>query len=148
MGSWGFRALECDEGLDIIEFLKVYIPGHENLFLGQIVAAMQKEMFFAENPEEVDFYSDNSVIALTEMFFQYHDDEVSKCERDGLFKGVKSFTGDIASLKFLYAHLSELRNQLTDKHTRREIIQTWRDSKQWNKHLSTLLERLEALINV
>ena len=41
MGSWGVKALESDEGLDVIDILtNEYVPEHPVLDLGEIIELM------------------------------------------------------------------------------------------------------------
>ena len=41
MGSWGIKAPESDEGLDVIDFLRDRIPDHLSLELTELFTVMK-----------------------------------------------------------------------------------------------------------
>ncbi len=70
MGAWGIKALESDEGLDVIDILEnEYIPEHSIVNLEEIIQLMRDEVMLGKDLTEVDFLFDNTAIALTELFF-------------------------------------------------------------------------------
>lgn len=76
MGAWGIRALQSDEGLDVLDFLeKSCLPGHTALKLEELIAAMKDEGFFGETFEEIDFFYDHSALALAELYLEWPDTE-------------------------------------------------------------------------
>ena len=45
MGSWGVKALESDNGLDLIFLLKTeYLPKHEKLTLGGLIGFLKRKV--------------------------------------------------------------------------------------------------------
>ncbi|WP_238542836.1 hypothetical protein [Lysinibacillus boronitolerans] len=49
MGAWGYKALESDEGLDVVAFLQEFMEQHKEsnqLPLSGIVQAMKQQGFF------------------------------------------------------------------------------------------------------
>ena len=56
MGSWGVKALESDNGLDLIFLLKTdYLPKHKKLTLGGLIGFLKEEGFLGETVSEIDF---------------------------------------------------------------------------------------------
>lgn len=70
MGAWGHKALESDEGLDVVDFIRDYVssnyPNNEpvNLTLSELIKLMKADGFFGETFNDIDFYFDNSAMAL------------------------------------------------------------------------------------
>lgn len=74
MGAWGIRALDSDEGLDVLNFLEENcLPGHIALKLEEIIAAMKDDGFFGDTFDEIDFFYDHSALALTELYLDWLD---------------------------------------------------------------------------
>ena len=45
MGAWGIKALERDEGLDVLDILKnEYVPEHLVMDLGEMIELMKEEV--------------------------------------------------------------------------------------------------------
>lgn len=75
MGAWGIKALESDEGLDVIDILEnEYIPEHSIMNLEEIIQLMRDEVMLGKDLTEVDFLFDNTAIALTELYFQWKEE--------------------------------------------------------------------------
>lgn len=85
MGSWGVKALESDNGLDLIFLLKTdYLPKHKKLTLGGLIGFLKEEGFLGETVNEIDFLYDNTAIAIAELYSEWqktgklnYDDEDS-----------------------------------------------------------------------
>ena len=75
MGAWGIKALESDEGLDVVDILEnEYIPEHSIMNLEEIIQLMRDEVMLGKDLTEVDFLFDNTAIALTELYFQWKEE--------------------------------------------------------------------------
>ena len=71
MGAWGIKALESDEGLDVLDILKnEYVPEHPVMDLGEIIQLMKEQVMLGEEPSQIDFLFDNTAMALAELYFQ------------------------------------------------------------------------------
>ena len=74
MGAWGIKALESDEGLDVLDILKnEYVPEHPVMDLGEIIQLMKEQVMLGEEPSQIDFLFDNTAMALAELYFQWKD---------------------------------------------------------------------------
>ncbi len=147
MGAWGIRALDSDEGLDVVDFLgENCLPGHTTLKLDEIIAAMKDDGFFGDTFEEIDFYYDNSALALTELYLGWLDTGKFPVEGKESWDSITEFTVSGEALSFLLRYLYDIRNEVPDEDGEREIVVLRRDSSSWNEwsaHLDTLIQRLE-----
>lgn len=148
MGAWGIRALQSDEGLDVLDFLeKSCLPGHTALKLEELIAAMKDEGFFGETFEEIDFFYDHSALALAELYLEWPDTETFP---DGeLWSNIQKFTASGEALRFLLRDLRGIRDEVPDEDGEREIVELWKDSPsrdEWIAHLDTLIQKLEKQI--
>jgi len=150
MGAWGYKALESDAGFDVLDFIKENIPQNYEFELSEIIALMKENGFLAKN--EIDFFYDNSAIALTEFYFMFKDNEKFNFPKndddDGYskFNVIKAFTANGSSLDYLLKCLLDIKNKVADEDGEREIILLWRDSKsweEWQNHLNELINKLK-----
>ena len=91
MGAWGIKALESDEGLDVVDVLREYLEGFKNkrvITLKEIINLMIEQGMLGETLEEIEFLYDNTAIAISELYFDFkengkldYDDE----EEDEIF---------------------------------------------------------------
>ena len=50
MGAWGIKALERDEGLDVLDILKnEYVPEHPVMDLGEMIELMKEEVLLGSD---------------------------------------------------------------------------------------------------
>ena len=148
MGAWGISALQSDEGLDVLNFLEeTCLPGHTALKLEEIITAMKGEGFFGETFEEIDFFYDQSALALAELYLEWPDTETFP---DGeLWSNIQKFTASGEALRFLLRYLRGILDEVPDEDGEREIVELWKDSPsrdEWSAHLDTLIQKLEKQI--
>jgi len=152
MGAWGYKALESDEGLDVVGFLQDYIENQINLnhlSLTDIVKAMKNDGFFGETFKDIDFFYDVSAMALAEIYITFLNtgnflSDESKCGN------VQSLTADEDALTFIIRYLIDIRDEVPDEHGSREIVELWRESKSWHawqSNLNDLIHRIEQEIS-
>ncbi|MFD4491144.1 DUF4259 domain-containing protein [Lysinibacillus fusiformis] len=151
MGAWGYKALECDEGLDVVGMLRDYIEHHQEskyVPLSNIVQEMKSKGFFGETLDDIDFFFDVSAMALAELYIDYLD--------SGEFCGHKSVHSqkqllpDEDSLAFILKYLKDIKNEIPDQYGEREIIELWRESEnwlEWSSNLAYLIQRVELDIS-
>lgn len=153
MGAWGYKALESDEGLDLVEFLSNYItelPTSVELKLTTVIAEMIEEGFLAESFDDIDFFYDHSAMALVELYLMFKQNGVldftNEDESQDLSKKVTAFSGDKDSFEFLLHHLKNIKNEVPDEDGEREIVSLWKDSDNyaaWQTNLDHLIAGLE-----
>ncbi|MEQ6049029.1 Uncharacterised protein [Lysinibacillus capsici] len=151
MGAWGYKALESDEGLDVVAFLREYMEQHKEsnqLTLSEIVQAMKQQGFFGKTLEDIDFFYDMSALALAELYSQYLN--------TGTIYGQESkdrqiqWVVDESSLTFILRYLQDIRDEVPDQHGSREIVELWQESKswpEWQSNLDYLIQTVEQAIN-
>lgn len=158
MGAWGYKALESDEGLDVVDFIRDYAETKYpdtiqiDLKLSEVINALKEAGFFGETWAEIDFFYDHSAMALSELYLMFKEtgeldypDEENEA-RD-LKKRIQSFTGDTASFDFLLRYLTDIKNEVPDEDGEREIVELWKDSDvydEWEENLTGLIAGLKA----
>lgn len=151
MGAWGYKALESDEGLDVVGFLQDCLE-HDNesnqLTLWSIVQEMKNKGYFGETFDDIDFFYDMSAMALAELYSYYLD--TGKIYGQESKDGQVPWIGDEGSLTFILQYLQDIRDEKPDQHGDREIIELWRESESWpawQSNLAYLIQRLEQAIS-
>ena len=152
MGAWGIKALERDEGLDVIDILKnEYIPEHSIMNLEEIIQLMRDEVMLGKDLTEVDFLFDNTAIALTELYFQWKEERKFNYETENnIWKKVTDFISSKKSIDILLKQLIDIKNKVPDEDGEREIVELWYENGQnpnyeeWYNHLGSLIEKLKA----
>ena len=152
MGAWGIKALERDEGLDVIDILKnEYIPEHSIMNLEEIIQLMRDEVMLGKDLTEVDFLFDNTAIALTELYFQWKEERKFNYETENnIWEKVTDFISSKKSIDILLKQLIDIKNKVPDEDGEREIVDLWYNDGQnpsyaeWYNHLGSLIKKLKA----
>ena len=111
MGAWGIKALESDEGLDMIGILTdEYLSKHSVLNLDEILELMKQEGMLGEDLSDIDFLYDNTAMALAELYFQWKDDGKLNYDTDNsIWCKVTDFTASKMALAFLLRQLTDIK---------------------------------------
>ena len=152
MGAWGIKALESDEGLDVIDILEnEYIPEHSIVNLEEIIQLMRDEVMLGKDLTEVDFLFDNTAIALTELYFQWKEERKFNYETENnIWEKVTDFISSKKSIDILLKQLIDIKNKVPDEDGEREIVDLWYNDGQnpsyeeWYNHLGSLIEKLKS----
>ena len=152
MGAWGIKALESDEGLDMIGILTdEYLSKHSILNLDEILELMKQEGMLGEDLSDIDFLYDNTAIALAELYFQWKDDGKLNYDTDNsIWCKVTDFTASKKALAFLLRQLTDIKNEVPDEDGIRGIVDLWKNEDSgeiapaWLEHLNQLIERLTS----
>ena len=152
MGAWGIKALERDEGLDVLDILKnEYVPEHPVMDLGEMIELMKEEVMLGSDFSQIDFLFDNTAMALAELYFQWKDN--SKLDYDheeAIWDKVTGFTASKEALAFLLRQLTDIKNEVPDEDGIREIVNLWKNEDSgeiapaWLEHLNQLIDRLDS----
>ncbi|OXS74427.1 hypothetical protein B1B04_09975 [Lysinibacillus sp. KCTC 33748] len=151
MGAWGYKPLESDEGLDVVDFLEDYIHSNlesNHLELSEVINAMKRKGFFGESFDDIDFLFDISAMALAELYVMYLDTGKLNDAEDK-FEKIHSINADEESLKFILRYLTDIRAEVPDADGIREIVEIWRESEcwiEWKSNLEFLFSRVEKEI--
>lgn len=139
MGAWGVKALDSDDGSDVIIFLtENYLPEHTTLKMEDLISAVKVEGFFGD------------ILALIELYVEWLD--TGKLDHDGddeddplVWSKVIDFTVSRDALDFCLRYLYDIRNEVPGEDNKPEL-EEWIDSDSWEErcnHLDTLTQRLE-----
>ena len=152
MGAWGIKALERDEGLDVLDILKnEYVPEHPVMDLGEMIELMKEEGMLGEDLSDIDFLYDNTAMALAELYFQWKDN--SKLDYDheeAIWDKITGFTASKEAIAFLLRQLTDIKNEVPDEDGIREIVDLWKNedsgeiAPEWLEHLNQLIDRLDS----
>lgn len=156
MGAWGIKALESDEGLDVVDVLREYLEKFEDkkdITLKEIIDLMIEEGMLGETFEDIDFLYDNTAIAISELYFDFKENgklDYDYDDEETTFSKLEKFSSDKKSLKYLIDYLTNIYNKVPDEDGEREIVDLWYDNGQnpnyeeWYNHLGSLIEKLKA----
>ena len=152
MGAWGIKALERDEGLDVLDILKnEYVPEHPVMDLGEMIELMKEEVMLGSDFSQIDFLFDNTAMALAELYFQWKDNgKLDYDHEEAIWDKVTGFTASKEALAFLLRQLTDIKNEVPDEDGIREIVDLWKNEDSgeiapaWLEHLNQLIERLDS----
>ena len=150
MGAWDVKALERDEGLDVLDILKNdYVPKHPVMDLGEMIELMNEEGMLGEDLSDIDFLYDNTAMALAELYFQWKDNgKLDYDHEEAIWDKITSFTASKEALAFLLRQLTDIKNEVPDEDGIREIVDLWKNEDSgeiapaWLEHLGWLIKRL------
>lgn len=152
MGAWGIKALESDEGLDVVDVLREYLEEFEDkkeITLKEIIDLMIEEGMLGETFEEIEFLYDNTAMAVSELYFDFKENgklDYDYDDEETTFSKLEKFSSDKKSLKYLIDYLTNIYNKVPDEDEEREIVELWYENGQnpnyeeWYNHLGSLIE--------
>lgn len=138
MGAWGIKALESDEGLDLVAAIEDLLP-RDTLDLGELMAK------FGED----DFLYDGTVLALAELYIEFLENgslDYDHEEEERALTQVRAFTADRAALGALLEHLNVIWTDI-EGDCEGDLAELWRESSSWDEwraHVQQLIAKLEA----
>lgn len=152
MGAWGIKALERDEGLDVLDILKnEYVPEHPVMDLGEMIELMKEEVMLGSDFSQIDFLFDNTAMALAELYFQWKDNgKLDYDHEEAIWDKVTGFTASKEALAFLLRQLTDIKNEVPDEDGIRKIMDLWKNEDSgeiapaWLEHLNQLIDRLDS----
>ena len=152
MGAWGIKALERDEGLDVLDILKnEYVPEHPVMDLGEMIELMKEEVMLGSDFSQIDFLFDNTAMALAELYFQWKDNgKLDYDHEEAIWDKITGFTASKEALAFLLRQLTDIKNEVPDEDGIREIVDLWKNEDSgeiapaWLEHLNQLIDRLDS----
>lgn len=152
MGAWGIKALESDEGLDVLNILEnEYVPEHPVMDLGEVIQLMKEQTMLGKELSQIDFLFDNTAMALAELYFQWKDHgRFDYNSGENVWRKVTGFTADKDALAFLLRQLTDIKNEVPDEDGIRESVELWKNEgggeidPAWLEHLNWLIGRLDS----
>ncbi|PRY59176.1 hypothetical protein [Glycomyces artemisiae] len=67
MGSWGVKALESDEGLEVLDLVEGLTRDREQVTADELVAAAQESGLLGDDPAVDEYLYDMTALALAEI---------------------------------------------------------------------------------
>jgi len=140
MGAWGIKALESDEGLDILTAIEDLLP-RDTLDLGELMAKFRED----------DFLYDETVLALAELYIEFQENGSLDYdhEEEHSLTQVRAFTADRAALGSLLKHLNVIWADI-EGDCEGDLAELWRESSSWDEwraHVQQLIAKLEARLH-
>lgn len=147
MGAWNVRALDSDDGLDVIGILtKEYVSKHPIMDMSEIIELMKEEGILGNDFSEIDFIYDITAMALSELYFQWKNErKLDYDTEECVWDSVTYFTASKESIDFLLQQLTDIKNEVLDEDGIREIVDLWKDEESekvnqaWMEHLEWLI---------
>ncbi|MBP1995477.1 DUF4259 domain-containing protein [Paenibacillus eucommiae] len=135
MGAWGIKALESDEGLDLLSAIEELLPC-ETVDLAELMVKLRAD----------DFLYDETALGLAELYIEFQENGGWEYEERSL-KQVQAFTADHAALDALLQHLKDIWNDIEDGDPERDLAELWQETPSWDEwraHVLQLMEKLDA----
>lgn len=142
MGAWGIKAMESDEGLDLLAVIKDLLPC-ETVDLSELMAKLRSD----------DFLYDETALGLAELYIEFQEnggwDYDYEEEEERSLKQVRAFTANRAALDALLQHLKDIWNDIEEGSGERDLVELWQESSSWDEwraHVQQLMEKLDSLL--
>jgi len=153
MGTWGIKALESDNGLDLLSFLEALYAGRLEMSLQEIISEAIAEGYLGEDHYDIDYLYDNTALSIAELLLMFKStgelDYDSDDDNDSIsLRKKKIFTYDKKSIDYLLQYLTDIKAEKTDEDEVREFTALWKESnsyKEWSHHLDKTIRSLQQL---
>ncbi len=150
MGAWGVKALDSDEGLDVLDEFTDYCIENEEIKIGDLLEYFKEAGLLPENPDEIDFTYDHTVMVLGELLKEYNDTgkviiNYENDEDEDVEEEVTNISFDKENISYLTEQISDILNPKGEIH---ETYELWEDSdsfQEWKEHNLVLLETLKNI---
>ena len=150
MGAWGVRALDSDEGLDVFDEFTDYCIENDEIKMGDLLEHFKETGFLPENPEEIDFLYDHTVMVLAELLEEYHKNgkviiNYENDDDEDIEEEITNISFDKENVSFLIEQISDI---LKPKDEMQETYELWEDSdsfQEWKEHNLVLLKTLKEI---
>lgn len=150
MGAWGIKALDSDEGLDVLDEFTDYSIENDKIIIGDLVEYFKKEELLPENSNEIDFLYDQTVLVLAELLdeyknngkivLEYEDDNEEEVEEE-----ITDIIFDRKDLDYLTIQITDIMEPKGEIH---ELYELWEESdsfQEWKEHILSLINKLENM---
>lgn len=154
MSIWGIRALECDKGLDTIEYLDSNYLAHqrEQISLEEMAILLSEHGLLCSHQDKNNLSSDISALVLAELLYEWHHFGYPCYENESNYatwKNISQFHASPVALNSLLEHINSIYGDVCANNQQRLIVQQWRNSAYylaWVEHLQSLKEAIQELL--
>lgn len=141
MGSWGYKALQSDEGLDIKDYFDSYVAKNQNVNLCSLINMYIEKGFLPKSPEAIEFLFDKTYVAIAELLIEFKENKTIKFENESL--EIHDFTFEEKDILYLIKNLEDILNGVPDEDGIREYTELFKKVKGWKGHVQSLLMSLK-----
>ncbi|MEU5870663.1 nuclear transport factor 2 family protein [Glycomyces sp. NPDC047369] len=135
MGAWGVKALESDEGLEVLGMVEELTRGRDRVTADELVAAARAEGLLGDDPAVDEYLYDMTALALAEILIG----DTAHLADPGF--GGTGFVGTPEGTAALIGWLSQLRDGPSD----REFRELRMDAPQHADHVNSILDALSRM---
>lgn len=136
MGAWGVRALQSDEGLELLSVIEGLAAERSSVTADELVAAARNEGFLGDDPGDDEYLFDVTALALSEILTGDTDQLA-----DPVLGGV-ALEATAEGTRVLLAWLHRIRDSDEED---REYLELWEGDPEQAAHLEKTIAALEAL---
>lgn len=158
MGCWGITAMQSDDGLDTVEFIRGRLPKDGKLELSAIIQSLLQDEW--NRPSEVtDGQPHTSPMALAEIMVKFLEHDLGSLDHDvgphmrqNEFSTVTSFTATKESIQWIRNYIAD-----TLRYSRRNAMESqdrkwggWFKEENWmgwQEHMTYLVGCLDVLLS-
>ena len=150
MGNWGIRALQSDEGLDVLDRMREILADRTDVRMADFLERLRSEGMLpgGAGSTDVSFLYDKCATATTELLFEFREKGHLDYD-DGGFRKLRSFTAGAEELEYLLHMLQDIRAGKPGRRGFREytnISLAGPGADEWRAHMDDLIGKLsEAL---
>ncbi len=139
MGAWGIRALDSDEGLEVLSELADLVGDRDEVTLDELLAHLRAKGLLGPDPQEDEYLWDNTALAAAELLLESTDE--GAIARDRMPRAVR-ITPTAEGVDALADHLQVIHEAAPED---REIKELWADESAWEERVTELLDRVSGL---
>jgi hypothetical protein len=156
MGNWGSRALQSDEGLDVVDCLREFLAERTDVRMADFLEKLRTEGMLPRPGAaiQIDFLYDKCATATTELFFEFRDKGLLDYDDEDLgqdqFHKLRSLTAEADDLEYLLHLLQDIRAGKPGRHGIREYTElslTGSRPDEWRAHMDDQIARLTDALN-
>lgn len=158
MGCWGIAAMQSDDGLDAVEFIREHLPKDGKLELSAIIQSLLQDEW-NRPPEVTAGQPHTSPMALAEIMVKFLEQDLESLDHDvgpymrqNKYSMVTSFTATKESIQWVRNYIAD-----TLRHSRRNAQVESQNRKWggwfkeenwtgWQEHMTDLIGRLDELL--
>lgn len=132
VGAWGIKALESDEGLEVLALVEGIADGRDRVTADELVRAARAEGLLGDDPAEDEYLYDVTALALAEVL----TGDTAQLA-DPAFGGTV-FVPTSEGIAALVTWLTQLRAAGPD----REFVELWSNNPRHLLHITAVLDAL------
>ncbi|WP_416446991.1 hypothetical protein AB3K78_06670 [Leucobacter sp. HNU] len=136
MGAWGVKALQSDEGLELLSAIERLAAERSSITADELVAAARSEGFLGDDPGDDEYLFDVTALALSEIL----TGDTGQLADPPL--GGVAFEATAEGTGVLLSWLHRIRESDEED---REYLELWEGDPEQAAHLEKTIAALEAL---